>query len=90
MTSIPDDLDALVDTTEAAAIAKVRTPTIRSWKRRGQLKAGGLDERGRPLYRVIDVLRAEASTRRRTSNPHRGALQCNTPASGRPMPPARR
>lgn len=59
------DMDELVGTEEAAAIARVTPSTIRSWKHRKQLKPSGLDDRNRPLYKVGDVIRTEAATRRR-------------------------
>lgn len=34
---------------------------IRQWKARGHLEAAGVDERGRPTYRGLDVLRAQAA-----------------------------
>jgi hypothetical protein len=44
----------------AAILADVSQDQIRQWKRRGHLEQAGADERGRPLYRGIDVLRAQA------------------------------
>ncbi|MGA5819718.1 helix-turn-helix domain-containing protein [Kitasatospora sp. NPDC094028] len=50
---------------EAATLCRVSPTTIRSWRHRGILQPAGLDERGRPLYRQLDVARAEAVTRER-------------------------
>lgn len=61
----PDGLNTLVNTTEAAAIAGVTIEAIRQWKHRGLIEAAGLDERGRPLYRLADIARTERATRRR-------------------------
>lgn len=62
---VPEDLDTLVTTNQAAETCGLSGSTIRSWVQRGHLHPTGLDERGRPLYRVIDVLRAARDTRRR-------------------------
>jgi len=61
----PDGLDTLVTTAQAAALAGVGPSAVRTWAHRGLLAASGLDERGRPLYRLRDVARAEQTTRRR-------------------------
>lgn len=53
----------LIDYPEAARLAGVPEPTVRQWKSRHRLDPTGRDERGRPLFRPIDVLRAEARTR---------------------------
>jgi hypothetical protein len=52
----------LVDYERAAEIAGVPVATVRQWKSRQHLRPAGLDGR-RPLFRPIDVLRAEAATR---------------------------
>ena len=54
----------LIDYPEAARLAGVPETTVRQWKSRHHLVPSGKDERGRPLFRPIDVLRAEAATRR--------------------------
>ncbi len=46
-----------------AAAASVRT--IRSWVARGHLAPAGLDEKGRQLFRFVDLARAENATRAR-------------------------
>lgn len=62
----PDEIDINDDdlsTAEAAALARVQAVTVRSWKARGHLAPAGRDRFGRPLYRALDVARAEAATR---------------------------
>jgi DNA-binding transcriptional MerR regulator len=61
--------EVLLTGPEAAALCGVATSTIRSWHRRGRLPVSGLDEQGRPMYRQLDVARAEAATRRRAGRP---------------------
>jgi hypothetical protein len=62
---IPDDVNTLVTTAGAATIAGVSVATIRSWRLRGHLDVAGLTETGRPMYRWIDVAKAERHTRDR-------------------------
>lgn len=62
---VPESLDDLVTTNEAAESCGVESATIRQWASRGHLKPSGLDERNRPLYRLIDVLRVARDTRQR-------------------------
>ena len=50
---------------QAADLCGVGPATIRQWKCRGLLAPAGLDERGRPLYRQLDVALAEKATRKR-------------------------
>jgi DNA-binding transcriptional MerR regulator len=50
---------------QAAEEAHVSTSTIRSWVRRGHLEAADVDEHGWPLYRALDVIKAEHATRER-------------------------
>jgi DNA-binding transcriptional MerR regulator len=61
---LPDLQRDLLTTAEAAQLAGVSVDVIRQWKTRGHLPAAGNDQRGRPLYRGIDVLHAEAATRK--------------------------
>lgn len=61
----PEDLDRLVNTVDAASACGVDAATVRSWASRGHLAKAGLDERNRPLYRLIDVLRTARDTRQR-------------------------
>lgn len=50
---------------QAAEAAQVQPNTVRNWKYRGRLEQAGSDWRGRPLFRAIDVIRAEKATRER-------------------------
>jgi hypothetical protein len=64
------DLDVDLTTTlwsvaEAAEAARVSPNVVRNWAYRGRLEVAGSDYRGRPLYRAIDVIRAEKATRER-------------------------
>lgn len=51
--------------TVSAGAAEVTPATIRQWASRGHLTATGLDDRGRPLYALGDLARAEHTTRTR-------------------------
>lgn len=62
MNLAPETLESLVSTVEAANLAGVTATTIRSWAKRGHL-VPTCRENGRPLYRWIDVARAERKTR---------------------------
>ena len=59
--------DGLITVAEAAQLARVRPCTIRQWVARGQLAKAGIDERGRGLYRPVDV----AATEKRLRKPAR-------------------
>lgn len=65
-----DDIDdpaaRLLTTAESAQAAHVTEQDIRNWARpsRGLLTPADHDKDGRPLYRELDVLRAEQRTRR--------------------------
>ncbi|MEU8839936.1 MerR family transcriptional regulator [Streptomyces roseus] len=64
------DLDVDLHTTlwtvaEAAEAARVKANVVRNWCYRGKLKAAETDHRGRPVFRAIDVIRAEKATRER-------------------------
>lgn len=50
---------------QSAGAAAVSPRTIRSWVARGHLAPAGLDERGRQLFRLADLARAEHATRDR-------------------------
>lgn len=49
--------------TLSAGAAEVTAATIRQWASRGHLQSAGLDDRGRPLYALADLARAEHATR---------------------------
>lgn len=51
--------------TLSADAAAVTPSAISQWKRRGHLKATGLDPQGRPLYALPDLAAAEQTTRAR-------------------------
>lgn len=66
----PADLSSHIGTMDAAKLISVDDQTkavnrIRDWKRRGLLTPIGLDQHGRPLYRIIDILRIEQRMRHR-------------------------
>ncbi len=61
----PNGIDDLITTNQAATLCGVTTAAIRQWAHRNQLAPAGIDERGRKLYRLIDVARAEHATRTR-------------------------
>lgn len=73
------DFDALLTVAEAAEHCGVKPVTIRQWRYRGHLPIATdergkelRDGRGRPLFRLLDVARAEFKTReaaRRTVAP---------------------
>lgn len=63
LTIAPDSLTELVDTTAAANLVGVSVETIRKWRQRGKIEVKGLTPTGRPMYRWIDVVRAERATR---------------------------
>ncbi|MEW2635248.1 MerR family transcriptional regulator [Streptomyces sp. NPDC048389] len=49
----------------SADAAAVTRPAICNWRTRGHLPVAGLDEHGRPLYRLADLAHAEKATRPR-------------------------
>lgn len=51
--------------TLTAGAATVEPATVRQWASRGHLAPAGLDDRGRPLYALADLARAERATRAR-------------------------
>lgn len=62
---VPESLDGLVTTKEAADACGVSVAAISNWKTRGYIEPSGLDEKHRPMYKLIDVLRTARDTRRR-------------------------
>lgn len=62
---VPESLDELVTTREAADACGVTVAAISNWKTRGYIAPSGLDHHNRPMYKLIDVLRAARDTRRR-------------------------
>jgi hypothetical protein len=68
----PLDMDALLSATEAAGYARVSVNVIVNWRNRGWLPVAAdaqgreiRDSRGRPRYRLRDVVRAEGRTHER-------------------------
>lgn len=57
------NLDALIPAHQAALLAKVSRQVIYRWRTLGHLEPAA-ERKGRPLYRVGDVLEAERITRR--------------------------
>jgi len=51
--------DMLLTTAQAAEVAGVKIGRIRQWNNRGHLERAGLDERGWPLYRALDVAKCK-------------------------------
>lgn len=60
---VPDGIDSLITTNDAATLCGVSAQAIRMWVNRGLLAATGMDDRGRKLYRLVDVAKAERATR---------------------------
>lgn len=59
------DLTATVNSIQASREVGVSADLIRKWKERGILEPAEYDYLGRPLYRLLDVFRAERDTRTR-------------------------
>ena len=49
----------LLTRAEAAEVAGVDKERLRTWERRCHLERAGLDERGWPLYRALDVAKCK-------------------------------
>lgn len=71
----PDGIESLLTADEAAQLCEVSAKTVRAWANRGyrtrdgaqhKLTVAGRDERGRNLYRAVDVAKAEYATSRRS------------------------
>jgi hypothetical protein len=62
------DPDALITASQGAELAGVTVAAVCNWVSRGYLKPAERngrvvkDSRGRPLYRLLDVAKAEAAT----------------------------
>lgn len=65
MTPTTELIESRITTALAATYAGVTVAAIRKWVQRGHLTVDSRDHRGRPLYRWIDVARAERATRDR-------------------------
>lgn len=64
MTSNDGPAAVLVTTEQAAQAAHVTGRVIQNWVDRGLLTPVGQDEQGRNVFRLLDVLLVERSTRR--------------------------
>lgn len=62
--AFPDTLEDLISTTEAANEIGCTPQTISRWAKLKYIHASGLDPQYRPLYKRIDILRAERDRRR--------------------------
>jgi hypothetical protein len=51
--------DMLLTVPEAAEVADVKPDRIRKWDRRGHLERAGLNDRGWPVYRALDVAKCK-------------------------------
>lgn len=67
------NLDIELRAAEAAAYFRCGRQRIADWAKAGHITAIGTDRRGRPLYRLGDLLDAERRTRRSPKS-HRSAL----------------
>lgn len=65
----PLDLHRAINVAEAAEHCGVRPGTIRQWVRRRHLASVGRDEKGRLLFDLLDVARAEQATREHARRP---------------------
>lgn len=59
----PEGIDSLITANEAATLCGISAQAVRMWVTRGQLTAAGMDDRGRKLYKLVDVAKAERATR---------------------------
>ncbi|AVJ50738.1 hypothetical protein SEA_OGOPOGO_99 [Mycobacterium phage Ogopogo] len=64
-TRLADGPFSQVTATEAAEQFGLTIAAITNWVRRGHLTPSGIDDRGRKTYRVVDLAKAEAATKRR-------------------------
>jgi hypothetical protein len=51
--------DMLLTRREACEVADVTRERFKQWERRGHIERAGLDERGWPLYRAVDVAKCK-------------------------------
>jgi predicted site-specific integrase-resolvase len=58
-------IESRISTADASCLAGVSVATIRKWVQRGHLEVACRDGLGRPLFRWIDVAKAERATRDR-------------------------
>lgn len=59
----PEGIDSQITATEAAKLCGVALCTITKWVRQGRIHPVGLNPQGRKLYRLLDIAKAEHSTR---------------------------
>ena len=64
MADLPD-INVLLTATQASHYAGVTPEAIMMWRRRGHLTPASHDRSGRPLYRLIDIAKAEHATRKK-------------------------
>ena len=64
MSDLPD-LNTLLTASEGARYAGVTRYAVSKWRARGHLTPAEYDQAGRPLYRLIDLAKAEHATRKR-------------------------
>ena len=55
--------DMLLTRRQAAEVAQVSVERIRAWERRGHLRRAGLGEDGNPVYRAVEVAKAQYKLR---------------------------
>lgn len=60
-----DVIESRITTADASSLAGVSVATIRKWVQRGHLEVAARDGLGRPLFRWLDVAKAERATRER-------------------------
>lgn len=74
MVDLAVDLETTLWTAEQAAeAAQVHRNVVDNWRYRGKLAVAKRDRRGRPLYRAIDVIRAEKATREKARRTYSNA-----------------
>ena len=57
------DPDTLLTASAAAFLVDVSVQAIVNWRNRGYLPVAERDKRGRPKYRLLDVVKCEAARR---------------------------